>query len=465
MKAIYNYIRELIRGLWCLLEDNTPGLFRLENDAASEEDVIGGIEAGVQFRGAKLWVLILAIFTASLGLNTNSTAVIIGAMLISPLMGPILGMGLGVGIYDFGLLRRSWKNYFVATLFSVITATCYFLITPINEAQSELLARTSPTIYDVLIALCGGLAGIIALSSRSQRAGNVIPGVAIATALMPPLCTVGYGIATAKWTFAAGALYLYVINTIFISLSTFVGAAFIMKFQRRRINRLQRKRTSRIITAIVVATVLPAIILTLSMVHENTYQRRVDRFVQEQLHFPHTHIVARHTHYDTRTFEVVLVGAEVDSLRIVEARERLADYHLDGSTLQVIQATEGMEALEKILEENHEELKQDELMIAQQQDYISFLERERAAYHGLSADATNLLEEVKTLFPPIASLTVLYGTTVMGDTIAPSESLSITLGYSDKLGEEDETRLREWLPQRLRTDRRVDITLEPVTGD
>ena len=156
-------------------------MFTLGDDKMPDSETIEAIESGVEFRGAKLWILVLAIFVASLGLNTNSAAVIIGAMLISPLMGPIIGMGLAIGINDFMLFKRAAKNYLVATVFSVATATLYFLITPFDEAQSELLARTSPTIYDVGIALCGGLAGIVALSSKSQRMGNVIPGVAIAT--------------------------------------------------------------------------------------------------------------------------------------------------------------------------------------------------------------------------------------------------------------------------------------------
>ena len=157
--------------------------FNLMPDKEDEREIIEQISSGVSFRGAQLWVLIFAIFIASLGLNVNSTAVIIGAMLISPLMGPIIGMGLAVGTNDIGLLRRAAKNFGVATLISVLTATLYFLITPLGEAQSELLARTSPTLYDVLIAFCGGAAGIIALCTRGK--GNVIPGVAIATALMP----------------------------------------------------------------------------------------------------------------------------------------------------------------------------------------------------------------------------------------------------------------------------------------
>ena len=166
----------------------------LRKDKDNEALIVESIRNGVEFKGTNLWILIFAIFIASLGLNVNSTAVIIGAMLISPLMGPIMGVGLAIGQNDFELLKRSLKSYLVATVFSVITSTIYFSLTPLDEVQSELLARTSPTIYDVLIALCGGLAGIIALSTKEK--GNVIPGVAIATALMPPLCTAGFGLAT-----------------------------------------------------------------------------------------------------------------------------------------------------------------------------------------------------------------------------------------------------------------------------
>ena len=164
--------------------------FVIKKDMEDEQEIVAQITSGVTFKGANLWVLIFAIFIASLGLNVNSTAVIIGAMLISPLMGPIIGMGLAMGIDDIDLLKRSAKNFGVATLISVLTAMVYFLITPWSEAQSELLARTAPTIYDVLIATFGGAAGILALSTKGK--GNVIPGVAIATALMPPLCTAGY---------------------------------------------------------------------------------------------------------------------------------------------------------------------------------------------------------------------------------------------------------------------------------
>ena len=194
--------------------------FDVRQEKEDELETIESIKKGIEFKGTNLWVLIFATFVASLGLNTNSTAVIIGAMLISPLMGPIMGFGLGLGISDFDLIKRSFRNFATATVFSVITSTLFFLISPISEAQSELLARTQPTVYDVLIAFFGGLAGIVASSTKSK--GNVIPGVAIATALMPPLCTAGFGLASGNLYYFFGAFYLYFINTVFISLATYV---------------------------------------------------------------------------------------------------------------------------------------------------------------------------------------------------------------------------------------------------
>jgi uncharacterized hydrophobic protein (TIGR00271 family) len=199
--------------------------FKLNAEKEELQTVIANIDAGVVFRGTNLWVLIFAIFVASLGLNVNSTAVIIGAMLISPLMGPIMGIGLGIGINDVALLRKAVYNYSIATGVALTTSTIFFLISPLDDAHSEILARTSPNIYDVLIALFGGFAGILATSSKQK--GNVIPGVAIATALMPPLCTAGYGLATLQFSYFIGAFYLFIINTVFIALATFIIVRFL----------------------------------------------------------------------------------------------------------------------------------------------------------------------------------------------------------------------------------------------
>ncbi|MBL7687114.1 MAG: TIGR00341 family protein, partial [Bdellovibrionaceae bacterium] len=185
-----------------------------------ERGATTAIRDNVNLTSANAWSLIFAIFIASIGLNVNSVAVIIGAMLISPLMGPIVGAGLALGVNDFSLLRRSILNLAYAVGISVVTSTLYFLISPLSEIQSELLARTRPTFYDVLVAILGGAAGIVATSSKER--GNAIPGVAIATALMPPLCTAGFGIAKGEIGYLVGALYLFVINSIFICISTYV---------------------------------------------------------------------------------------------------------------------------------------------------------------------------------------------------------------------------------------------------
>jgi len=196
-------------------------LFNLrDKDKAHERDTKEEIRKGIIFRGANLWILIFAILVCSVGLNVNSTAVIIGAMLISPIMGPIMGIGLGMGINDFQLIVKAAKNLGIALLMSIVASALYFWISPLDEAQSELLARTAPNFWDVLIAFFGGTAGIVA-GSRKEKS-NAVPGVAIATALMPPLCTAGYGLAQLNWDFFFGALYLFFINCVFISLSTYM---------------------------------------------------------------------------------------------------------------------------------------------------------------------------------------------------------------------------------------------------
>ena len=227
--------------------------FRLMSDKEEIPEVIKSIESGVVFRGTNLWVLTFAIFVASLGLNVNSTAVIIGAMLISPLMGPIIGMGLSMGIHDLSLLKKSALNYLFAVVVSLVTSTIFFLISPIDEAHSEILARTSPNIYDVLIAFFGGMAGIIALSSRLK--GNVIPGVAIATALMPPLCTAGYGLASWKLNFFFGAFYLFIINTVFIALATLVTVTLLKFPYKDQPDKAERKRVNRVVFFVTIITI------------------------------------------------------------------------------------------------------------------------------------------------------------------------------------------------------------------
>src|SRR5574344_1359404 len=224
-------------------------LFNLDTEVENFDNIHQEILKGVSFRGTNLWILFFAIIVASVGLNMNSTAVIIGAMLISPLMGPINGMGYSIATYDMELFKKSIKNFSYAVGISLLASTAYFAISPISTAHSELLARTSPSIYDVLIALFGGLAGIVAISSKQK--GNVIPGVASATALMPPLCTAGYGLASGQLDFFLGAFYLFTINTVFIAIAS-VLISQILKFPiRSNIENSQKRRINRIISGVI----------------------------------------------------------------------------------------------------------------------------------------------------------------------------------------------------------------------
>lgn len=429
-------------------------MLSLGEDKAMENETIASIVSGVDFSGAKLWILVLAIFVASLGLNTNSTAVIIGAMLISPLMGPIIGMGLGVGINDFMLLKRAFKNYLVATLFSVATATLYFLITPFNEAQSELLARTSPTIYDVLIALCGGLAGIIALGSLSQRSGNVIPGVAIATALMPPLCTVGFGLATANWLYALGALYLYLINTIFISVATFIGVTLIMRFHKKEfVDKQREKRVKRTIMGIAIITIIPSVFITLGMVKEAMFNNRCKRFCTNVVKVEGAHIISHTFDYKNRSMRVVLLGEEADSAAINMMKERMADYGLEETTLEIVQGTSNMKA-EDLSGRLHLEEKQTLALQNQVVEYEKTIREQRAeldAYAGAESHAKVLLPELRTLYPTIESVSTGRGVVCFktDSVLADSTTLIVSIRSKKRLPAAEQSKVEAWLRKRL----------------
>lgn len=434
--------------------DRLKKMLSLGEDKAMENETIASIVSGVDFSGAKLWILVLAIFVASLGLNTNSTAVIIGAMLISPLMGPIIGMGLGVGINDFMLLKRAFKNYLVATLFSVATATLYFLITPFNEAQSELLARTSPTIYDVLIALCGGLAGIIALGSLSQRSGNVIPGVAIATALMPPLCTVGFCLATANWLYALGALYLYLINTIFISVATFIGVTLIMRFHKKEfVDKQREKRVKRTIMGIAIITIIPSVFITLGMVKEAMFNNRCKRFCTNVVKVEGAHIISHTFDYKNRSMRVVLLGEEADSAAINMMKERMADYGLEETTLEIVQGTSNMKA-EDLSGRLHLEEKQTLALQNQVVEYEKTIREQRAeldAYAGAESHAKVLLPELRTLYPTIESVSTGRGVVCFktDSVLADSTALIVSIRSMKRLPAAEQSKVEAWLRKRL----------------
>ena len=424
--------------------------FDLRQEKEDEEETIESLKKGVEFRGTNLWVLIFAIFLASLGLNTNSTAVIIGAMLISPLMGPIMGFGLGLGIADFELVKRSLRNYLTATLFSVVTATFYFFISPISEAQSELLARTSPTIYDVLIAFFGGLAGIVAGSTKSK--GNVIPGVAIATALMPPLCTAGFGLATGNLSYFLGAFYLYFINTVFISLSTYIVVRVLKYPNKEFLDKKSAMVVRRYMMIIVTCTIIPSLYLTYRVLRNTVFDEQVRSFVNKELDFPNTQVLSRTVAVDTagrKALNVVLLGDEVPDMMIETARARMRDYGLGGIGLNIQQGfgsdvdiNELKSVLMKDLYKNNEELVQAQAV------QIDSLKHTVDRYRRASHLALSLTPELRVLYPQVERLACTP--TIIANTVQdkPDTVLLVYVKVKNALTPDEQRKLSQWMAAR-----------------
>ncbi|MEO5948523.1 MAG: DUF389 domain-containing protein [Chitinophagaceae bacterium] len=315
---------------------------RLPKDSENIAITTETIRNGAVLTGVNLWVLVGAIFIASLGLNINSTAVVIGAMLISPLMGPIMGFGLGLGINDFALVNKSIRNFLIMFVLSIITSSLFFLISPVKEAGSELLGRTSPTVYDVLIAFFGGMAGIIAGASK-LRSGNVIPGVAIATALMPPLCTMGYGISHLNWQYTAGAFYLFMINSVFIALATYFIVTILGYPHVEQSDPKRKKRLGIIIPFIVLLMIAPSVYLTYHIVKKYFYEQNAERFMNKEIVDGGHIIVTSKMDYrlGKSQLKVVVVGEPYDSLQEVALKEKMKKYDLVNTKLTLYQGDDG----------------------------------------------------------------------------------------------------------------------------
>lgn len=438
------------------------GYFNVSHDIEDEKLTIAQISNGVSFRGANLWVLIFAIFIASLGLNVNSTAVIIGAMLISPLMGPIIGMGLAIGINDIELLRRSGKNFSVATAVSVITAMVYFLLTPLSEAQSELLARTSPTIYDVLIATFGGAAGILAQGTKIK--GNVIPGVAIATALMPPLCTAGYGLATGNLLYFFGAFYLFFINTVFITLSTYIGVR-LMQFHRKQfLSEETGKKAQRIIIAIVLATMIPSAFMTVGIVKKSIFENNVRNFVANELSQSGTQVISNSIDKDSLILNVVAVGKEITPRKQAEASNLLKKYGMEDYKLNVIQGeqSDSLIYLNRQISQikTSRENEQNKILeLTTRANALSTALSDYTRYDNLSSE---LRGELAAIFPQVNTISLSKVTQAKRDTAATKQFVAaiVTTDAKKRLTNQEKLRLTEWLKARTKADSLVVYPVE-----
>ncbi len=429
--------------------------FNLDEDKASEEEVRENINRGVEFRGTNLWVLIFAIFIASIGLNVNSTAVIIGAMLVSPLMGPIMGVGLALGVNDFDLMKQSLRSLGLAAAVGLVTSTLYFWISPISTAQSELLARTTPTIYDVLIALFGGLAGIVA-QSRKDRTSTVIPGVAIATALMPPLCTAGFGLARGNMTFFLGAFYLFFINAVFIAVGTFIIVRFLKYRKTAFVDPKRERRARRYMTVIVTMTLVPSIVLAYDIVQRTIFESNAREYIERVLTFDGAEVVSATPTYarDTSTIDVMLIGNKVSEDAIALARNQLPAYRLGHTRLVVHQAgtDDGLDGrmMQSVLHSNVEILEEKNRKIERLQQLTDRYLRDTLPAADIVRElgslwGTQLVGRVSLSKVPVFTGDGRVADTVVYCYIVPASDVSL---------EEDQRRkLTEWL--RVRTKMRT----------
>lgn len=417
-----------------------------------EKYVIKQITNGINFQGSNLWILIFAVFIASLGLNVNSTAVIIGAMLISPLMGPIIGMGLAIGIADLDLFKQSIKNYLVSTFISVITATIYFTLSPITDAQSELLARTSPTLYDVLIALFGGAAGFLATSTKGRN--NVVPGVAIATALMPPLCTAGYGLAVQNTSYFFGAFYLYFINTVFIAFTTCVGVRFLHFHRKQFINREQMRRVNLYIVSIIIITIIPASYMTWNIIKQSVFENNIENFVTKELNYSGTNILSHQYDLKTKTLHVVAVGNPISTDSIAKAQKAMANYQLDGYALKVIQGSNS-DSLLLLQHKNKGQLMVGEKNTTEWQELVynnDVLKKELTSYTRYPVLANDMREELKIVCPSAKSIMLSKVSESFVDSTSIKSHIVAIVKTNKTLAKDNRKQLYDWLKVKVKSD-------------
>jgi uncharacterized hydrophobic protein (TIGR00271 family) len=411
----------------------------LNKGEEEKNKVLENVKANISFRGSNLWILACAIVVASVGLNVNSTAVIIGAMLISPLMGPIMGAGFGLGIFDFELLKRSLKNLIIATLVGLVVSAVYFYISPFKETQPELLSRTSPNIYDILIAFFGGLVGAIA-TTRTEK-GNPIPGVAIATALMPPLCTAGYGLAIGSMKFFFGAIYLYSINCVFICIATFLIVKYLKYPTKKQLDEKTEKKVRYIITTLITVLILPSIYFAYQLFEEKKYQHQIDVFMENEFINKGYAILYKRTKFNDnpKKLELGFLSKKFSKNEIKILNQKLESYDINNTQLSIKQDTTDLKS--DILNEinfNKSVLSEKDVTILNLKNQIAINTYDNKA----------LLAEVKILFPEIENISLSNHTF---DQNTDSTRTVPVLIYKSKEGMEkpSEQKLALWLKQRL----------------
>ncbi len=438
------------------------GLARDIDKSAAQNYIV----SNVQFKGANVWILFVAVFIACVGLNVNSIPVIIGAMLISPIMGPIMGIGMALGINDMEFLRKSFKNLCIITVVSIIASTLFFIVTPLTlDEPTELLARTNPTIYDVFIALLGGLAAIVEVCRKDR--GTAIAGVAIATALMPPLCTAGYGIANAEFTYFIGAIYLYFINSVFIALATFLTVRA-LKFPMVTIaDPLKRKKVHRAITIFTIILIIPSIYSAIIVIKENRFNQLAKSFVAQNKYFENSYIndyKAIHKAHKPSVISISIAGEELSSADLSKLNKSLTEHGLNPEQLEIqhsvtFSSSNGSAdkfVVESILEQNERE-------VLRRENEIKKLEEELKQFHSKEFPCTQIAKELAAQYPALQSITLARGENVTTEHINgishKEEKILAVISFSSKPDSDDLKRLKDWLTIRLEV-KEIEIILQ-----
>ena len=404
------------------------------------------IEKDVMLRGTRLWVLVIAIFIVSIGLNMNSTSVIIGAMLISPMIGPINGMGYSIATYNFPLFRKAIKNFGFAVVAALSTSTIYFTLSPLSVAHSELLSQTSTTIYDVLIAFLGGLAGIIAISSKSK--GNIIAGAAIATALMPPLCTAGYGLANGNLNFFLSAMYLFTINVVFIAISSVLICRFLKFPISSDVQGKHKTRVQSLLSFVMIITLIPSVYFGYALVQREHFSEDASRFVADISVFEGSYLLKNEV--DARKKQIILVygGSDLSQKNKEEIAKRASVFSLSEAKLifkQGFSFNEGKENINQI----------DKLKTEVNRLNLALKENQKTTDSIISKPkiGKQLLGEIKTLFPEIKSCS--YSETVAFQDSTKVDKVKIVVMETTKKGLTSDARKRinDWLKKRLESEK------------
>ena len=444
---------QIIKEIWAYIKS----LASIAEDTDSET-TIANIIKGVEFRADNIWVLFFAIIIASVGLNVNSTAVIIGAMLVSPLMGPIMGLGLSIGISDGELLRKSLKNLFIMIVISLVASSFYFLISPLSDAQSELLARTKPTIYDVFIAFFGGLAGILA-ASRKQEKVTVVSGVAIATALMPPLCTAGYGLGTGQLMYFFGAFYLFFINAFFIALATYLMVRYLHFPRKKFLDPATELKVRRSIAVFTIVVLVPSVFIAINVVRETSFDNDAIKYVNDIQTNPvmqNVQIVSQKRTFSRKGNEITisLVGEPLTSEQVAVLQQRMEEMGLKNTKLTIRQAggaslDVGTQAkmLQEFIEDKDRIIEKKDSLIQDLRQQIR-VERQLA-----QVTAEQLARELSVLYPHIHDISMAEAVKFNVQSNRTDTIPTLNINWIQQPTNDEYQHLSNWLKVRLKTNK------------